>query len=99
MRLSWYALLVRPLRDLGVNDPLADPTLELHDANGDIVAFNNNWQDDPSQAATLEADGLAPADALESAISIMLPIGSYTAVVQGQNETTGVGLVEIYNLQ
>ncbi len=87
------------LADLGVNDPLADPTLELHDANGDIVAFNNNWQDDPSQAATLEADGLAPADALESAISIMLPIGSYTAVVQGQNETTGVGLVEIYNLQ
>ena len=87
------------LADLAVANPLADPTLELHDANGAVIAFNNNWQDDPDQAAALEAAGLAPTNALESAISITLSIGSYTAVVHGQNETTGVGLVEIYNLQ
>ena len=87
------------LADLEVANPLADPTLELHDANGAMIAFNNNWQDDPDQAAALEAAGLAPTNALESAISITLPTGSYTAVVHGQNETTGVGLVEIYNLQ
>jgi hypothetical protein len=87
------------LADLEVANPLADPTLELHDANGAMIAFNNNWQDDPVQAAALEAAGLAPTNALESAISIALSIGSYTAVVHGQNETTGVALVEIYNLQ
>ena len=87
------------LADLEVANPLADPTLELHDANGAMIAFNNNWQDDPDQAAALEAAGLAPTNALESAISIALSIGSYTAVVHGQNETTGVALVEIYNLQ
>jgi len=87
------------LGSLGVTNPLADPTLELHDANGDMIAFNNNWQDDPDQAAALEAEGLAPASDLESAISITLSTGSYTAVVHGQGDTTGVGLVEIYNLQ
>ena len=64
-----------------------------------MIAFNNDWKDDPDQAAALEADGLAPANDLESAISITLPTGSYTAIVHGQNGTTGVGLVEIYNLQ
>ena len=84
---------------MGVDNSLADPNLELHDADGNLIAFNDNWQDDPDQAAALEADGLAPSNALESAISITLPAGSYTAVVHGQNGTTGVGLVEIYNLQ
>jgi hypothetical protein len=87
------------LGGLGVANPLTDPNLELHDANGDIIAFNDDWQDDPDQAAALEAAGLAPTNDLESAISITLATGSYTAVVHGQNEATGVGLVEIYNLQ
>jgi hypothetical protein len=81
-----------------VANPLADPTLELHDANGTLVAFNNNWQDDPSQVAALQADGLAPTDPHESAILTTLSTGSYTAVVQGVSGTTGIGLVEIYNI-
>jgi len=87
------------LASVGVTNALADPTLELHDANGDIIAFNDNWQDDPAQATALEAAGLAPTNDLESAISITLATGSYTAIVHGKDGTTGVGLVELYNLQ
>ena len=82
-----------------IPDALADPTLELRGSNGALIMQNDNWQDDPAQATALEAAGLAPTNDLESAISITLATGSYTAVVHGQNETTGVGLVEIYNLQ
>jgi len=86
------------LTGLGVTDALADPTLELHDGNGALVASNDNWQDDPDQAASLQANGLAPSNDQESAIYTTLPTGNYTAIVQGKNSTTGVGLVEVYNL-
>ena len=81
-----------------VSGPLQDPTLELRDADGALVAFNNNWQDDQSQAASLQAVGLALPDGFESGIYTTLPAGNYTAIVAGNNGATGVGLVEVYNV-
>lgn len=81
----------------GVANPLSDPTVELRDAAGNLLASNNNWRDDPI-AAQIENEGLAPSEPAESALQVMLNPGSYTAVVRGANGTTGVGLVEIYDL-
>ena len=84
------------LSSKGVSEALQDPTLELLDATGAIIATNNNWQD--SQGAAISATGLAPGHARESAIVATLPPGAYTAVVRGSNNTTGVALVEVYDL-
>jgi hypothetical protein len=81
----------------GVPNALADPTLDLRDGNGTLLASNNNWQDDPAQAAELIAAGLAPTNNLESAIATTLPAGSYTALLSGVNNGVGVGLVEVYD--
>jgi glucose/arabinose dehydrogenase len=86
------------LAQAGVTNPLADPTLELHDNNGALVLGNDNWQDDTNQAAQIANSGLAPVNAQESAIAISLIPGTYTAIVAGKNGGTGVGLVEVYNL-
>lgn len=86
------------LGNAGVVGSLADPTLEVHDANGAIVAFNDNWQDDAAQAALIAGAGFAPSDSLESALYLSLGTGNYTAVVRGKDDTTGVSLVEVYNL-
>ena len=85
------------LTDFGVADALADPVLELHDVNGDVVDSNDNWMDDPNMQMVTDAD-LAPGDPNESALYKILPAGSYTAVVTGAGDTTGVALVETYNL-
>jgi hypothetical protein len=77
-------------------DPLQDPTLELHDVNGTTVASNDTWQE--TQAGYFVSAGLAPSDDREAAIFASLPAGSYTAVVRGVNSTTGIGLVEAYNI-
>ncbi len=82
-----------------IANPLADPTLELHDANGARITSNDNWQDDPTQAAQVIAAGIAPSNRLESAIAASLSPGAYTAIVAGKNAGTGVGLIEIYNVQ
>jgi len=58
---------------------------------------NNNWQDNPAQAAELTAAGLAPTNPLESGIAVTLPPGQYTALLSGLNNATGVGLVEVYD--
>lgn len=86
------------LQSAGISNPLANPTLELRDGNGALIRFNDDWQDDPSQAAAITASGLAPTDPLESAISTSLAPGNYTAIVAGNNPGTGIGLVEIYKL-
>ena len=78
---------------------LADPTLELHDGNGATLVSNDNWQDDPVSAAQLTAHGLAPQDPNESGIFQSLPPGVFTAILAGNNGGTGIGLVEVYNLQ
>src|SRR6267143_838968 len=82
------------LASVGIVNPLLDPTIELHDGNGALIGFNNNWKDVQLQA--VNATLLAPADDREAAIVAFLPPGNYTAVVRGQNNTTGVALVEAY---
>jgi hypothetical protein len=81
---------------LGVSGALQDPTLELHDSNGALLAGNDNWRD--AQEGIIASTGLAPTDDREAAIFATLPAGAYTAVVQGKDATTGVGLVEAYNI-
>jgi hypothetical protein len=81
----------------GVPNALADPTLELRDSNGALLILNNDWQDDPIQAAELMAAGLAPKSDLESGMATTLPPGLYTALLAGLNNGTGVGLVEVYD--
>jgi hypothetical protein len=76
---------------------LADPVLELRDSNGMLVSANNDWQDDPVQAAEITSAGLAPTSHLEAAISAMLPPGLYTALLAGSNNSTGIGIVEVYD--
>ena len=81
----------------GVNSALADPMLELRDGNGALLVTDNNWQDNPDQAAELTAAGLAPSSNLESAIAASLPPGAYTALLSGMNGSAGIGLVEVYD--
>ena len=85
------------LTAFGVPDALGDPTLELRDGNGVMLASDNNWEDNPSQAAELVAAGLAPTVSLESGIAATLAAGSYTALLVGQSNGAGVGLVEVYD--
>jgi hypothetical protein len=87
------------LSQFGLAEVLADPTLEMHDANGSIMISNDNWTDDPAAAAQLTANGLAPQNALESGIFTSLPPGDYTVILADKNGGTGIGLVEIYNLR
>jgi hypothetical protein len=90
------------LSNAGVQGALQDPTLEFHNANGALIDSNDNWKTRPdgsSQQAAIEATGLAPSNDLESALLETLVPGNYTAIVRGKNSTTGVGLVEVYNLQ
>ena len=86
------------LTAFGVPDALADPTLELRNNNGTLLSSNNDWQDDPNQAAIITAAGLAPTDPLESGIAANLAPGQYTAILAGRNNGVGVGLVEAYNV-
>jgi hypothetical protein len=83
---------------LPVGAVLADPTLELRDSNGALIRSDNDWQDDVAQAAAITAAGLAPTDAHEAAISENLSPGLYTALLSGVNSSTGIGVVEIYDL-
>ena len=87
------------LTNYGLSNVLADPTLALHDGNGTLLVSNDNWQDDPVSAAQLTANGLAPQNTLESGIFTTLPPGSFTAILAGNAPSTGIGLVEIYNLK
>ena len=85
------------LAGAGVSGALQDPTVELRDAAGTLVDSNDNWGTHP-KAALIQSEGLAPTQAAESAMQDTLSPGSYTAIVRGANGTTGVGLVEIYDL-
>jgi hypothetical protein len=83
----------------GLSHVLPDPALELHDANGNAVASNDDWESDPAAAARLTAHGLAPSNSKESGLFVTLAPGQYTAIVNGKFAGTGIGLVEIYNLK
>lgn len=82
----------------GVAGVLADPKLELRDSNGTLIDANNDWQSSP-QAPEIQASGIAPTDPKEAAALKTLSAGSYTATVSSNNNTAGVGSVEIYQLQ
>jgi hypothetical protein len=85
------------LSQAGLSGVLADPVLELRDSNGALLTSNDNWQDDPAQAA-LSVRGLAPTNSLEAGVFAPLPPGAFTAILAGKNGGTGIGLVEIYNV-
>jgi hypothetical protein len=85
------------LANSGVLGALADPTLELRDSSGTLLQANDNWKDTQEQA--IRDTTLAPTNDLESAIVASLQPGAYTAVVSGKNSTTGIGVVEVYDLQ
>jgi N-acetylneuraminic acid mutarotase len=94
------------LTHYGVPNALADPTLELHDGTGALIASNDNWVRTiiggiitANQFRDLLGSGYAPTDLRESAIIVDLPAGNYTMIVRGVNNTTGVALVEVYDLQ
>ena len=89
----------------GVADALHNPTLELHDGMGALIASNDNWGTTiiggiitQNQVRDIMNSGYAPSNGLESAIIADLPPGNYTAIVQGKNNTTGTALVEAYDL-
>jgi voltage-gated potassium channel Kch len=84
------------LAQAGVPDVLADPVLELHGPAGFVTVINDNWKD--NQEVTIAAAGLAPTSDLEAAIDATLAPGAYTAIVSGKGGTSGVALVEVYDL-
>ncbi len=86
------------LSRVGVSNVLDDPTLEVHDSTGGVIASNDDWSTDNPQAAQIQQIGLAPTDDYEAALLVTLSPGSYTAVVSGYDNTAGVGLVEAYEV-
>jgi hypothetical protein len=84
------------LVDFGIPNPLADPVLELHGPTGFATITNNNWRQ--TQEAEILATGIPPTNELESAIAATLVPGSYTAIVRGNANTSGIALVEVYDL-
>jgi hypothetical protein len=93
------------LTQYGITNALANPTLELHNAAGALIASNDNWQTTiiggiitSNQVSDIQNSGHAPTAASESAVIADLQPGNYTAIVRGVNNTTGVGLVEVYDL-
>lgn len=85
------------LSSAGIANALLNPALEIHDGNGILESSNDDWKD--CQSAEIQATSLQPANDKESAILATLRPGNYTAIVSGKNNSTGVGLVEVYNLQ
>jgi hypothetical protein len=87
------------LSQFGVPNPLADPTLELRDGNGALVASNDDWRDDPNQETLIDQTGIPPSNDAESAIVATIPPALHTAIVAGKGSATGVALVEAYHLE
>lgn len=85
------------LSSFGVANSLADPVLELHNSTGAVIASNDDWQAG-AQSPEIFASGYAPPHASESALIATLPQGSYTVIVRGFGNTTGVALAEVYQL-
>ncbi len=87
---------------LQISDALQDPTMELYNGNGDTIATNDNWkindQTGQPREAEIRAMGVPPGDDRESALVANLAPDNYTAIVRGKSNTTGIGLIEIYDL-
>lgn len=88
------------LSENNVSGSLPNPQLDLYDRAGVLIASNNDWSDANKQA--IVDTGIPPKYATESAILVTLPSSNdgtaYTAIVRGLSDTTGVGLVEVYDL-
>jgi hypothetical protein len=84
------------LQSFGITNPLPDPFLELHDSNGALLASNDSWRS--NQEAEIIAPHLPPSHNSEAAIVMNLPAGAYTGIIRGANTGTGVGLIEVYDL-
>jgi hypothetical protein len=84
------------LAGAGVANPIMDPNLDLRDANGAQIAFNDDWRN--SQEHDINQTTIPPSDDREAAIVVTIAPGSYTAIVRGAADETGTGVVEIYNL-
>ena len=89
---------IGPSLQPGLPTALNDPVLELYDQNGASMSVNDNWKDAPNRAA-IEATGAAPTNDAESAILLAAPPTPYTAIVRGKNNTTGIALIEVYNVE
>lgn len=83
------------LSSFGLTGLLLDPVLELHGPNGDLLFQNDNWKDDPN--SQVEGTAFQPGDDREPVIIASLPPAAYTAILTGKNQTTGLGLIEIYD--
>jgi hypothetical protein len=83
---------------LSIAGKLENPTLELHDGNGALLEANDNWVDSPNKQAIIDST-IPPTNDLESAIVRTLSPANYTAIVRGVNDTTGIGVVQVYALQ
>jgi hypothetical protein len=81
----------------GLTGLLADPTLEIRDSTGRLVAVNDNWDESPDKNA-ISASGAAPTHAKEPAILMTLTPGAYTSILRGKNDTVGIALVELFDL-
>ena len=89
-------VLIRALGpSLPLSGTLADPTLEVHDENGEVIT-NDNWRD--TQETEIMATGLAPTNDAEAAVLVTGTAGAYTAIVRGVGETSGIALVEAYEI-
>jgi len=89
------------LTQYGVPNAMENLTLELHDSSGALIAHNDNWRHTIigfDQVGEIRDSGYAASDGLESAITAQLPAGNYTAIVRGINDTTGVALLKVYDL-
>jgi hypothetical protein len=86
--------LAQALPGAGIQNPLGDPLLELHDTNGAILETKDNWKD--TDADTVSGLGMAPADDREAVIVRSLAPGNYTTIVRGKDDAAGVALVELY---
>ena len=85
------------LSGFGLSNVLRDPVLSVYDSSGNLVGMNDNWQSDLNHSV-VEANGLAPANPLESAQVRTLAPGAYTVIVTGKDATPGIGLVEVYDI-
>jgi hypothetical protein len=83
------------LAGVGLSDTLADPLLELRASNGALLLSNDNWKD--TQRSLIEGTDFQPTNDLESVIVTTLSPGAYTGILTGRNQTTGLGLLEIYD--
>ena len=81
----------------GVLTPLLDPSLQLFNSSGQMIASNNDWMDDPDAQQVIDS-GLAPTDSREAAIFTTLSAGAYTVVLPGVDGTQNIALVEVYDL-